>query len=79
MSFAIWLSGVLCFCELFTAVFRNDFYIDMDDCLMYVLRELIETVEQNTHLKKQVSDLTAQTQQQVRLKQSMHLINMVNI
>lgn len=71
--------GFCVFVKLFTAVFRNDFYIDMDDCLMYVLRELIETVEQNTHLKKQVSDLTAQTQQQVSLKQSMHLISMLNI
>lgn len=32
---------------------------------VYAFRELIETVEQNTHLRKQVSDLMAQNQQQV--------------
>lgn len=32
---------------------------------MLLLRELIETVEQNTQLRKQLSALTAQNQQQV--------------
>lgn len=39
---------------------------------MYAFRELIETVEQNTQLRKQVSDLAAQNQQQVSLKNIMH-------
>lgn len=35
---------------------------------MFALRELIETVEQNTQLRKQVSDLTGHDQQQVSSK-----------
>lgn len=36
--------------------------------VVYALRELIETVEQNTQLWKQVSDLTGLNQQQVSPK-----------
>lgn len=41
--------------------------------LLHALRELIETVEQNTQLRKQVSDLTVQSQQEVSTKNSMHV------
>ena len=40
---------------------------------MYAFRELIETVEQNAQLRKQVSDLTVQQQQQVSPENSMHV------
>lgn len=36
--------------------------------LVFALRELIETVEHNTQLLKQVSDLTGHNQQQVSSK-----------
>lgn len=42
---------------------------------MYVYRELIETVEQNTQLKKQVSELTVQNQHQVSPKDVFEYLN----
>uniref|UniRef100_A0A3Q1C3K9 Kinesin motor domain-containing protein n=1 Tax=Amphiprion ocellaris TaxID=80972 RepID=A0A3Q1C3K9_AMPOC len=41
--------------------------------------ELTETVEQNTHLRKQVSDLTVQNQQQVSHKECVHICKVEQI
>lgn len=41
--------------------------------LVFPFRELIETMAQNTLLRKQVSDLTVQKQQQVSPKNSLHV------
>lgn len=45
---------------------------------LYAFRELIETVEQNTYLRKQVSDLTAQNQQQVSPENNMQIRNILH-